>query len=708
MSDSHTLTTQDIQALLSSSSQWEKVDRIIFLTFKTLCDYLQVQSLKLEKLEKSIDYFSSSTQNSYQDLSTSLDLKVSFSEMNQILEKKVSKNDLSFILANKANLQDLKSLEAKCAKYEDLDKFYEDFLKRWQDTLSKSELEDIYKLIETKPSRSELEEALACKANKQAVANALHKKINRNDLESLIANKADSKELAFLSTAIEAKVDYSSFESFCKMVNEKVEEIDSVSLSQKELPTRTELKTVQSEIEENQRTVFAELEKIKISLKTSIEKMKENIESRQFELVSQTVNENEEKILNETLTLKNFIKQKVENLENENLKLSKNTEKSLKILESDLKMIKENNSSFQNTFKELTRDNQKLLALSNSFHSDQGKLQQDLQKFQKTLEDLNKKKANLSQLHESFTLLKEECLLETRQEIHQALISFKSALSEDTSTIREEIKSQISKQEQALQAFLEKKVNTSELLSIASDISTVKRSLDLLAAQDEVDLIRDSIESVQLTLKKKIEGDLLEKKKNSEIIENIWKELSSKVENEDFQEVISGKVGIEEINKSIEEIYDIIDKKVDVQEFEQQVNGQSVINEALCAENRLARWIWKAGDLNAGNVVWDTQAVNTSQDVFVWDKGKVNIQVLQPGLYMIEFGFFAKKKPTVGVVVNGETIIIGGSSVSIKPWGKTTCSGITLVDYLVLPGRSRICVNYAGVPGEGFFGIKKL
>ena len=100
--------------------------------------------------------------------------------------------------------------------------------------------------------------------------------------------------------------------------------------------------------------------------------------------------------------------------------------------------------------------------------------------------------------------------------------------------------------------------------------------------------------------------------------------------------------------------------------------------------------------------------MNTSQDIFIWDKGKVTIQVLQPGLYQIEFGFFAKKKPTVGIVVNGETVIIGGNSLSAKPWGKQITSGITLVDFLVLPNRSRICIAYSGEPAEGFFGIKKL
>ena len=55
---------------------------------------------------------------------------------------------------------------------------------------------------------------LNTKANKQAVANALHKKLNKGELESLIASKADAKDFQLLSAAIEAKVEYTSFETF--------------------------------------------------------------------------------------------------------------------------------------------------------------------------------------------------------------------------------------------------------------------------------------------------------------------------------------------------------------------------------------------------------------------------------------------------------------------------------------------------------------
>jgi hypothetical protein len=40
-----------------------------------------------------------------------------------------------------------------------------------------------------------MEEAMQTKANKQSVANALHRKVNRTDLDTALTTKADASEL---------------------------------------------------------------------------------------------------------------------------------------------------------------------------------------------------------------------------------------------------------------------------------------------------------------------------------------------------------------------------------------------------------------------------------------------------------------------------------------------------------------------------------
>lgn len=109
------------------------------------------------------------------------------------------------------------------------------------------------------------------------------------------------------------------------------------------------------------------------------------------------------------------------------------------------------------------------------------------------------------------------------------------------------------------------------------------------------------------------------------------------------------------------------------------------------------------------------------------------ILTVAPGLYEITFGFYSGKKPTVQVLVNGETILsaVNSSSYvihhssgkfkggavasgvnaqnSLKPYSQSNLTGLTLVDFIALPAKARISISYSGDSGaEGFFGLRKL
>ena len=42
---------------------------------------------------------------------------------------------------------------------------------------------------------------------------------------------------------------------------------------------------------------------------------------------------------------------------------------------------------------------------------------------------------------------------------------------------------------------------------------------------------------------------------------------------------------------------------------------------------------------------------------FIWERGKSSILVVQQGCYRIDFAVFARKRPTVQLVVNNEPLI---------------------------------------------------
>ncbi len=61
-------------------------------------------------------------------------------------------------------------------------------------------------------------------------------------------------------------------------------------------------------------------------------------------------------------------------------------------------------------------------------------------------------------------------------------------------------------------------------------------------------------------------------------------------------------------------------------------------------------------------VPWNVQNVNTLPDNYLWEKDKPNILVIAPGLYEITLGFYARKKPKVDILVNGEVIMAAVNS----------------------------------------------
>ena len=153
------------------------------------------------------------------------------------------------------------------------------------------------------------------------------------------------------------------------------------------------------------------------------------------------------------------------------------------------------------------------------------------------------------------------------------------------------------------------------------------------------------------------------------------------------------------------------------------MDNQSIINETLCSENYLGRWIWQSGKIKNGySIPWEIQSINTSPENFIWNKDKTYIIINENGLYELNLGFYADKKPTIQILVNDEVIISAINSNSyvihqssggrLKSVGKNSfgnVTGLTMIDYIMLPQNSKISISYTGVEGAfGFLGLKKL
>ena len=95
------------------------------------------------------------------------------------------------------------------------------------------------------------------------------------------------------------------------------------------------------------------------------------------------------------------------------------------------------------------------------------------------------------------------------------------------------------------------------------------------------------------------------------------------------------------------------------------VDEQLKVNEVLCSETIVAKWFWSSGQFKGGNLVtWDKQVVNTLPENFRWVKGESVVCVNSSGYYQVEMGFYSKKKPTVQIIVNGQTVVSAVNSSS--------------------------------------------
>lgn len=164
-----------------------------------------------------------------------------------------------------------------------------------------------------------------------------------------------------------------------------------------------------------------------------------------------------------------------------------------------------------------------------------------------------------------------------------------------------------------------------------------------------------------------------------------------------------------------------LEEKCSLSQLDLMSKEQSLINEFLCSENLVARWKWTSGNLVAKNLIpWESQCTNTLADNFLWSANDPFVTLVAAGFYEVTLGVFSRKKPTCQVFLNGEPLlsmanansyVVHHSSGKLKDVKSALSgpTGLTMVEYFLLPHRARISVSYVcDLPGEGFICIRRI
>jgi hypothetical protein len=299
------------------------------------------------------------------------------------------------------------------------------------------------------------------------------------------------------------------------------------------------------------------------------------------------------------------------------------------------------------------------------------------------------------------------------------------AMKKSNEEIINEVNNKIRELYTDINTEINNKISKDEIESLLSNrINDHLPNPNILNDKISMNDFKDYINNISLELKQKLDIN----KFNSIIstfnsnFENIHKDMNSKADIKKIAELLKNKVDNENLNKIVKNLQKEIGTKVNTNDFSNAMDNQAIINDTLCNENNIGRWLWKSGKVkNNLSVPWEVQIINTSPENFIWEKDKPVLNIKEGGLYEINMGFYADKKPMVQIMVNGEVVISAINSNSfvihqspggrMKGTGKTSfgnVTGLTMVDFIILPDKAKLSISYTGEEGIGFLGLKKL
>ena len=712
------------------------------------------------------------------NLSTELFNRPTNEEICKSLDEKLNKNELLYHLNQKPNIEDINSLIHEKISMKEYKNSFNDLLHKFD--LFKNEILTKINIMESNlVNRNEilyLQNELDNKANIIDVENALEIKEDKEKIFLLLQNKADK-------TDIDNKLDKNDFD---KIINEKLsknefeqflKEYDINNIfekSQENLKTKvdiSEFNFLNDSVIRNTKEMRKKIDDMDNDLDRFIESVKEQFNSLNVvinNLELNKINSNEldiEKLKN----IDNFLKNKVDQKDVEILisKAKNNLVDIINDFKSNENMNMRNfEEDIQNKIDKIIFDNQMMLndltntnQNINNYYTKKEAEMESLMTRMRLL--LNNKEilgnANINNMNNNLIIQEERIKNEVRNEIENnnnrinqklkekldisKFEEFLNGLKEDLDNkvnlnsikkandeIINEVNSKISELYKDINTELSNKISKNEIEPMLSNRfennNPMNNNNNLLNDKLSINDFKEYIKNISLELKQKLDIN----KFNSIIstfnsnFENIHKDINSKVDVKNILELLKSKMDTENFNKIIKNIKNELSTKVNTNDFSNAMDNQAIINDTLCNENNIGRWLWKSGKVkNNLSVPWEVQIINTSPDNFIWEKDKSIINIKEGGLYEINLGFYADKKPMVQIMINGEVVLSAINSNSfvihqspggrMKGTGKTSfgnVTGLTMIDFIILPDNAKLNISYTGEEGIGFLGLKKL
>lgn len=82
-------------------------------------------------------------------------------------------------------------------------------------------------------------------------------------------------------------------------------------------------------------------------------------------------------------------------------------------------------------------------------------------------------------------------------------------------------------------------------------------------------------------------------------VDELHKEVLLRATIKDVCTLLDQKANVEDINATLALVQREVEKRAAENDLKKALNEQALVNEALCAQNCVGRWIWKSGELKS-------------------------------------------------------------------------------------------------------------
>ena len=683
---------------------------MLLKTIKSLINTVHYQGMAIKQMDKALrEKFSFNELNSLlntkldsselaqilENVNIELEKRPTNEEIVQILNEKVDKKELVYCLESRPSTNDLYNNRKKIEENQKNIELIKDNIHNIisSHSIQKNEIEKIKNELNKKANLNDVAEALELKLDNDNFIEEINnmKKNMENDIikiqkekmediekkiEEINKNKNDVNDFKLMSDAFqEMKLNLTqriddidndldrlidNIKTQFQNTNKQMSDIENKKCDKKDFDNINTLiskkvdedkfNKLLSELKDN---LFESLNSFKEDYLTNIKIFENKFESKNDNIISELNKQNE--------SLQNFI-----NNEKEEINVMIN------------EIINENNLEYDSNFQEINEEIKKINLNMNEKLSKKI----DEQKFDSYLNNIKKE------------LNSKISIFDSKKNIQDIMASYDQKINILITDLKQELIT-----------------NLEGLLNNKADISLLN---DKISSVD-FNVLKDYINTVDLELKQKMETMFNEYINiiNSNI-ENLHKEITSKSETDKTQinSILKNKINLDEFNLLLNKIQKELNDKINNNEFNIAMKNQAMINDIICNENQVGRWLWKSGKIKGGySIPWDTQKINTAPDNYIWEKDKTIINIINGGIYQINLGlYYSNMKPQVQIIINNDNIITINNNNYLNNKGKNSkkMNSITYIDFIILQDNSKIAITFNGEEGLGFLGLKKL